>query len=437
MSFASHFTSAFKPPFGSDKQFSSRKRKRGSVNSDQESNDSQVDACLSYNKPGPSVSESAIPGLSSIATAATVRRELAVQYQTAGQLSADGLPGTNFPHIPTPRTAISPMVGYRLTVKDELATLNPPLTRIIPPVSKHSNASETAGTTGLREKHLDNIIAILYRCILEGDFLRAGRAWGMLLRAEKSGRGMDIRQSDRWGLGAEILLKRASGGEGKASGSAQDSAQDQPIDDPEQWFSGEGFENAKDYYERLILQYPFRKAFPTATCALDFYPAMLGLWLCVAQDQHISAMTAVDRTARDLADSSTGTHKNGSPSPSSGSANREQVAEIRTYTLQRGNEIASRLDELLVSPPYSDDSRLWRLRGMVALWIADLWIVGLPSTADPESSGGGSSSTSEPISRRASGWHPQAISEHERCWANRQIATLKAEQAFQIVTEKG
>ena len=429
MSFASYFTSAFKPPFRLDDHLSSRKRKRGSVSSDEESTASEIDAHSNSRRPGSSVGGSITPSFSSTPFTATIRRELAVQYHATGQVFDDELPGNKFPHAPSSRMAIMPLVDSKTAIRDELATLKPPLTRTKLPDPKGSNASEES--IGLRQRHLDNITAVLYRCVLDGDFLRAGRAWGMLLRAEKSGRGVDIRRTDRWGLGAEILLKRARDGEEKASGNAESFAQDQSTENPRQWFSKEGFENAKDYYERLIIQYPYRKAYPTTTSALEFYPPMFGLWLYAVQEQHKSAMTTIEKATSECADSSTEERKNASPS-------QEQVAaDIRNFTLQRGNEIASRLDELLVSPPYSDDSTLWRLRGMVALWIADLWVFAMPSPADTEFSDGESSATSELTSPGASRRHPQVLSEHKQYRVNRQVAISKAEQAFRKAAEKG
>ena len=437
MSSASYFTSAFKQPFQADDHLSSRKRKRSSVSSDEEFTASEADTHSSPRKPGSLVSGSMATSVPSTAVITPLRRELAVQYQAAGQLFDDELLGVKFPHAPLSRMAISPSVESRTAVKDELATLQPPLTRIKLPFSINPDVPESGENSSLRQKHLDNITAVVYRCVLEGDFLRAGRAWGILLRAEKSGRGMDIRQTDRWGLGAEIIIKRASGGEGKASGYAEDIAQKQPTEHSRRWLSDEGFENVKDYYERLILQYPYRKANPTATSALDFYPAMFGLWLYVVQDHYKSTITTAEKAVRDSTYSSTETRKTMCASPSPESLNREQVAKIRSETLQRGIEIASRLDELLVSPPYSDDSRLWRLRGMVALWIADIWVFALPSPADAESSDEADSSRSGITSPGATRLYPQFISERERCRVNRQVAISKAEQAFQMAVEKG
>lgn len=448
MPFVSYFTSAFKPPFRSDNHRSSRKRKRERSSSDEDSTNSEVNTRPNSGKTGSSVSGSLTSGFSSTAVPSILRRELAVQYQASGQAFDAELPSLNFPHASLSGNATGLILNDTKTaVQDDLATLKPPLNRTKLNASWHYSAREAIGNGnfGLRQNHLDNLTAVLYRCVHEADFLRAGRAWGMLLRAEKSGHGMDIRKCGRWGLGAEILLNRDAylvkgvRGEGQGPWHAEDSTDDQVTKFHRGWFSREGFENAKDYYARLILQYPYRKASPTATSALDFYPAMFGLWLYVVQDQHKTAMKGVGKPTRNSVDSSTETSVDEGAILSSvpESSKHQRMVEIRNHTVQCGNEIASRLDELLVSPPYSDDSRLWRLRGMVALWVADLWIFALPLPTDAEFSEGETSLTPEPTSPGTSGWHPQVISEHERCRANRQVAISKAEQAFKNAVEKG
>ena len=95
---------------------------------------------------------------------------------------------------------------------------------------------------------------------------------------------------------------------------------------------------------------------PNATSALQFYPAMFGLWIHAVQENH-KRILSTSRQGYDC-----------------GSADNDlfDLMNLRATTAQSASEIATRLDELLVSPPYSDQAELWRMRGMVALWTADL-----------------------------------------------------------------
>nr|KMM68598.1 hypothetical protein CPAG_04924 [Coccidioides posadasii RMSCC 3488] len=168
------------------------------------------------------------------------------QYRIAGQPPDMELPGGNFPHSGlSSASGVKPATRRR--IESDLAQLNPPV--FLPGSARNS----------LRLKHLGVITTILHRCLLEGDYVRAGRAWGLILRDEWGGHAVDVRTEGRWGIGAEILLWRdgqmaaagAEGGGGKGGYKTE-------------WFSRRGFERAKQYYERLILHYPYRKHAPNA-----------------------------------------------------------------------------------------------------------------------------------------------------------------------------
>lgn len=242
--------------------------------------------------------------------------------------------------------------------------------------------SRSSDATGLRKQHLAILVAVLHKCLLAGDYLRAGRAWGMLLRAELDGHSMDVRAYGRWGIGAEILLfrdtqlaQRQQNPEDDEEGAPDDQfadGQEKRLEHSIPLFSHEGFNKARDYYERLILQYPYRKVIPNAISSLDFYPAMFGLWVYAVQHKHKSMLN--DSEANHSLSESHSTNGNG-----------EMRLEVEHATFQSSSEIATQMDELLVSPPYSDNLQLWRLRGMVAMWMADLRRSDTSSDSIPDS----------------------------------------------------
>lgn len=61
----------------------------------------------------------------------------------------------------------------------------------------------------------------------------------------------------------------------------------------------------------------------------------------------------------------------------------EHSEELRRSILQRAEEIAGRMDNVLSSSPYEDDPILRKLEGMVALWVGDLSVVQLPEGMAP------------------------------------------------------
>ncbi|MCJ1387346.1 hypothetical protein MMC18_000189 [Xylographa bjoerkii] len=262
-------------------------------------------------------------------------------------------------------------------LRQELAFLNPPL----------EFWTDACGTSlpdgrrsGLKQRHLAVLTAVMHKSLAHGDYMRAGRAWGMLLRAEVKGHPQNIRSNGLWGLGAELLLQRgihseqhenSQKGHRKEPGIPNHSEATTEFNSNlvKARFSRESFEDAKAYYERLILQFPWRKWLPDSLNSLHFYPVLFGLWISFVQDQYLSALARVARDPEDPSDGDSLSEHSGNDARST------ERQSIRNSAMQSSNAIAESLDELLLSFPYSDSNTLWRIRGMVAQWMGDLSVV--------------------------------------------------------------
>ncbi|MCJ1415903.1 hypothetical protein MMC32_002238 [Xylographa parallela] len=255
----------------------------------------------------------------------------------------------------------------------ELAFLNPPLAC---PMGARRLSSPDGRRLGLKQQHLVVLTTIMHRSLAQGEYMRAGRAWGMLLRAEVKGHPQNIRSNGLWGLGAELILQRSILSEQDVN--PQGNLEEYGMPDHSEratefnhnlvkaQFTREGFEGAKAYYERLILQFPWRKWLPDALSSLHFYPVMFGLWISFVQDQYQSALA---RMTQDFEDPSDGDSFSGHVSSEARSAERHNN---RSSSMQSCKAIAERLDELLQSFPYSDSDALWRVQAMNAQWMSDL-----------------------------------------------------------------
>ncbi|MCJ1378348.1 hypothetical protein MMC17_001445 [Xylographa soralifera] len=256
----------------------------------------------------------------------------------------------------------------------ELTFLNPPLAcptgpcHLSPPDGRRS---------GLKQQHLVVLTTIMHKCLAQGEYMRAGRAWGMLLRAEVKGHPPNIRSNGLWGLGAELLLQRSILLEQYDNPRRRNREESGKPDHNEgtiefnhnlvkAQFSRQSFEDAKAYYERLILQFPWRKWLPDALNSLQFYPVMFGLWISFTQDQYLSALA---RKTQDFEDPSDGDSLSGHLNSDARSKERHS---IRNISMQSFEAIAERLDELLLSFPYSESDALWRIRAMIAQQMSDL-----------------------------------------------------------------
>lgn len=326
-----------------------RKRKRddesGSSSAEQPSSDSDDDA-----KP-----------YSVLASAPSVNRT--DPYHVAGLSREYPLPRYPFPHAPVTSADVP-----RRSSQEELAAVNPPL--YVPKVEVDDQS------TSLKRRHLDNITVILHRCMLKGDWERASRAWGLLARTEIAGLGIDVRQHGRWGIGAEILMRReketvpqqspqARRSSVDDASSLHDEASDLPSSRPAHRFADEGFKLAREYYERLVLQYPHTPHTQHTVNAKVFYPALFNIWVYEVQARYQHLRDQASRTRRSSSHSIASDNADEHASPANQDLASREIADA--------TPIAERLDELLLSPPYDISDPLLRLRGMMGLWLSDLY----------------------------------------------------------------
>jgi RNA polymerase I specific initiation factor len=332
---------------------SPRKRKRKGSRAPQNpiSRDAQVtDSCAGS-------LGSATPSRQSTFSAVLTPDEL-YQCAIAGQPVEDELRSYPFPHADFTNED-----GPTRYSKDLRQQLNP----------VHTSPSKTDGhstTRSLHQQHMAVMTTILHRSLLEKDFVRAGRALGMILRDKAGGKQVDIRAEGRWGIGAEILIRQdAQRQRGQKESSSSNSEPNEALEKPKAWFTRKGFEDAKKYYERLVVQYPFYKQNPGAVSALDFYPAMFGLWIYVVH--HEAKLKFLESDAESFEEESYGSDElrderilPGIGRKSSHQPNLEELSQAR--------DIADRMESVMSALPYKEDGDLIDMSRMVHTWIVDL-----------------------------------------------------------------
>ncbi|KAF2475642.1 uncharacterized protein BDR25DRAFT_331459 [Lindgomyces ingoldianus] len=292
--------------------------------------------------------------------------------QEAAQLRVAGLlPGNAFEIPPPPFPHASVRISrdhFNYTnVQKELAGLHPSVFAVNA-TSKSQPLCRKSEKPALRQTHLGVLTTVLHHCLLEGDYQRAGRAWGMILRSQIAGRPIDVRNHDRWGIGAEILLRRSPLNQFTHGENDQESAQipgNKQSSTDKDFYTERGFELAREYYERLIVQFPNRKLHPHRVDELTFYPAMFSLWIYEVCEK---------------------------------SKLRAQDSIVKMEELRQAREIKDRLDQLVISPPFDKRGDLLELRGMVGLWIGDL-ILGESFMTYGETDWGSDSGENKPTSQ--------------------------------------
>jgi hypothetical protein len=272
------------------------------------------------------------------------------------------VPPAPFPHAPA--RASKPYLAPA-KVRKELARPPSRLYTLTNTTSKTHHLSSHTETTNLRKTHLNVLSTLLHRCLLEADYDRAGRAWGLILRTQVAGGNpVDLRNHGRWAIGAEILLRRTP----------PTTQTQQHADTDTDLFSEAGFELAREYYERLIVQFPTRRQAPHAIDQRSFYPAMFSLWI-----QEVCAKSTRTRKQHQEARSRRSTSVDPSPV-----AEQDREDAIQVSELTSAMEIAERLDALVTSPPFDKHASLLQLRGNLSLWISDLIVANSTDTARDE-----------------------------------------------------
>ncbi len=290
------------------------------------------------------------------------------QNHLAGYNPSSDLPlPTRFPHQPLDRTPGPRWTwGHRAAddVAQGLAELSPPLG------GPRGGTGRTSGSTAkasLRRHHLSVLTAVVHRCLLDGDYDRAGCAWALLLRSTINGKAPDLRGEGRWGIGAEVLLRQGeqSRHDSDTSSETSEDDEDHGKGSSKRSITIEGFDRGKEYYERLILNWPYHPQSASRTNALQLYPAFFALWIYATQQQQKMDAEREEGASEDDDDDT---------SARSGRSREEG----RRRAIDEAEAIAARMDELMLSPPYADSIELWHLRGMVALWMADLFLPARP-----------------------------------------------------------
>jgi hypothetical protein len=322
-------------------------------------------------------SDTAKPRLRS--SSAFSRRSLAppdlAQLRLAGLLPEQE---PDVPPLPFPHASATPASAHPAATKlqKELAASPSRLYAVNAPSHGHLPGRQGEPIT-LRKTHLNLLSTLLHRCLLEGDYQRAGRAWGMILRTQVAGgHPVDPRNHGRWGIGAEILLHRHPGAEPSSQPGFVERQQGDSTGVHADMFSEAGFELAREYYERFIVQYPSRRQAPHAVDERTFYPAMFSLWILEVCEKSKRARGRQQKEPQRSRSRSMSVDSLPEGDPSEARAREEA---IQGEELTRAMEIADRLDQLVVSPPFDKQASLLQLRGNLALWISDL-VMGIPAS---------------------------------------------------------
>ena len=258
-------------------------------------------------------------------------------------------------------------------VRQVIAKLNPPLHLPLTPRERGPRGQRPS----VKKTQVKVLSALMHRCLREGDFARAGRAFSLLLHTEYRNKHVDLRMRGLYGVGAEILLRQAAPNTKPVDRDRDDDLEETSRERParstsvKSLYSREGFKAAKAYYERLAIEFPqSRTPGRPKISAPHFYAVMYGLWISTAQDEYRDAMEAA--TAQRDAELD-GDDKDKPVDGSSCGANFYRSTNEAAESLRsEATSIRESLAELMLSPPYSESEYLKELQTLVRQWVRDV-----------------------------------------------------------------
>ena len=286
------------------------------------------------------------------------------------------IPGGDFPHAYPKCDPVTKLLDKN-QLTEELAGLN---------LDPNAQLSGTRGgslkqQSTLRQQHVTNVVTILHRCLLEGDYVRASRTWGILLRVEQKRDPQFLCSNGRWGIGAEILLRQNPQAEEDAAkdpctDSDSETGRRETVDLPvfAAAHSEEVFEKVRKYFDTLCVLYPHRKRSTNPINEHIFKYAMFGLWIHFVQE-HAAVIKNGGQSRTSQLESEIESHLEDGHI-------EEQLRKSQTYLLEQARKILSELELLVTKAEFTDDKPLCKLKDMAKEWVEDLLLADAPSSQE-------------------------------------------------------
>lgn len=261
------------------------------------------------------------------------------------------------------------------------------------------NSTHLSQGSGLRMQHFRVLVAILHKCLLEGDIKRALRSWTMLLRVQFEGQMLDIRSTGYWAIGAELLARSEDYTQPVLDDHEEEeeprrSKANTLLSGEKEWGTKAGRAKAVEYLGSMVLEFPLNKRWWRNISAIDFWPSMLAIELYGIQYEQREALDKISLSTENVesGEESSGSDEDedaGHMSDDSYSASGRRIArkqykkdveiwkrkdEVRKNTLTAAQSVVSRVDELLSDPLYTGNITISEIRAHMALYIGDLGV---------------------------------------------------------------
>ena len=228
----------------------------------------------------------------------------------------------------------------------------------------------------------------------KGDITQARRTFGLLVRSHSSSRPFNMSAHGYWSIAAEILMREGEDiARGLGANTSDSDYQARRIG------SAANAIRVRRFFEDLIPRHIYNNKHPYLVSSLHLYPAQFGYEMYHAYSEQCLALQRLESTSlyhdgEDLTHNAmrntydANTYKLTSEVPDREHLGTESEAEqtmhdkdtIRRRALVSMTGITARMDSVMEISPHSESLELLRLRGMAALYVADLVVPADPVT---------------------------------------------------------
>ncbi|PHH52543.1 hypothetical protein CFIMG_005817RA [Ceratocystis fimbriata CBS 114723] len=259
--------------------------------------------------------------------------------------------------------------------------------------SRADGSRSSGGPEAEVRRYLDPMLDAIYILLDRDEVTRAQRLFAAVLRLpalEDADARIDIRRYNMWAIGAELLMR--AGEEERAE--AESRAGKSPR---KRWGCSANMPRVREYFQQLILQYPWKLSISLGLTAKDFWLALLSCEVYDAYIEHVLALEDIAMRAAQMdgeecaamysgpnATESGGHREPKEPSSRQWRVTQEEVLRERTYASI--TKVLEPVHELLERLPYSREPRINHVYATALLFAAD---VAVPtSDAGPQAGGG-------------------------------------------------
>ncbi|EPS36929.1 hypothetical protein H072_9543 [Dactylellina haptotyla CBS 200.50] len=201
--------------------------------------------------------------------------------------------------------------------------------------------------SSLQAKHMNHVNTILHICLLRRDWKRAKRAFKLLLLSDSETDIRNLRLKRIWKIGVEVLSWDGVANDSKNT--LRRAEEDEEKEEEEVEAATEkarprrDYTKAVEYMNRLIIMYPHYKHYVVGkgVNATTILPIMMHFEVLALQDKLSTALKTGEET-------------------------------VVTEVISGITAVTDRLRTLQETPPWIDMVELWKLRGQLHIWAADL-----------------------------------------------------------------